>query len=106
MADFQDQQLTCADCGATFTFTAAEQAFYADKGFSAPKRCPACRQKKKDERRSSMQFTKVTCAGCGQETEVPFVPRGDRPVYCRDCFDKQRSETGGGRDRGPRQDSM
>ena len=90
MSDFQDQQLTCSDCGATFTFTGAEQAFYADKGFAAPKRCPECREKKKSERRNNRQFTKVTCASCGTETEVPFVPRFDRPVLCRDCFAKER----------------
>jgi CxxC-x17-CxxC domain-containing protein len=28
----------------------------------------------------------VTCASCGGVARVPFVPRGDRPVYCRDCF--------------------
>jgi CxxC-x17-CxxC domain-containing protein len=28
----------------------------------------------------------AVCAECGQETEVPFEPRGDRPVYCRTCF--------------------
>ena len=90
MADFQDQNLTCADCGADFVFSAAEQAFYADKGFSAPKRFGVCRDKKKQERRSNRQFTKVTCAQCAQETEVPFVPRNDRPVLCRDCFVKER----------------
>jgi len=31
----------------------------------------------------------AVCADCGQETEVPFQPRGDRPVYCRDCFAKR-----------------
>nr|WP_216594326.1 CxxC-x17-CxxC domain-containing protein [Methanomethylovorans hollandica] len=33
---------------------------------------------------------KATCADCGQETEVPFVPSGDRPVYCRECYQKHR----------------
>jgi CxxC-x17-CxxC domain-containing protein len=28
----------------------------------------------------------VTCSACGKETEVPFRPSGDRPVYCRECF--------------------
>jgi CxxC-x17-CxxC domain-containing protein len=28
----------------------------------------------------------TTCAACGVETQVPFRPSGDRPVYCRDCF--------------------
>ena len=32
----------------------------------------------------------VTCAGCGQQTEVPFKPTGSRPVYCRECFQAQR----------------
>jgi CxxC-x17-CxxC domain-containing protein len=35
----------------------------------------------------------VTCSDCGQQAEVPFQPRGDKPVYCRDCF--QRSRAGG-----------
>ncbi len=35
------------------------------------------------------EMTKVTCSECGKETEVPFKPTGDRPVYCRECFAKQ-----------------
>jgi len=35
-------------------------------------------------------MTNVTCSDCGKETEVPFKPTGDRPVYCRDCFQKHR----------------
>lgn len=92
MSDYQDQTLSCSDCGAEFTFTGAEQTFYAEKGFGAPKRCPACREKKKAERRENRQFTKVTCSTCGVETEVPFVPRLDKPVLCRDCFSKERGD--------------
>ena len=33
---------------------------------------------------------KATCADCGQETEVPFAPSGDRPVYCRECYQKHK----------------
>jgi CxxC-x17-CxxC domain-containing protein len=33
----------------------------------------------------------TTCSGCGQPAEVPFVPRGDKPVYCRACFQDQRA---------------
>jgi len=36
------------------------------------------------------EMHKATCADCGQETEVPFVPSQDRPVYCRECFEKHR----------------
>lgn len=83
-----DQTLTCEECSSEFAFTAGEQEFYTEKGFTPPKRCPDCRAAKKAAAR---QFTKVTCAGCGIETEVPFKPTGDRPVYCRECFEKQGS---------------
>jgi len=34
---------------------------------------------------------KAVCADCKKECEVPFQPKGDRPVYCKDCFSKRRS---------------
>ena len=37
------------------------------------------------------QMFPATCASCGQPTEVPFKPSGSRPVYCRECFQSQRS---------------
>lgn len=33
---------------------------------------------------------KVICADCKKETEVPFKPAGNRPVYCRECYAKRR----------------
>ncbi|MBC8076607.1 MAG: zinc-ribbon domain containing protein [Chloroflexales bacterium] len=114
---FADKNLTCRDCGSEFVFTAGEQEFYSSKGFAnEPTRCPACRQARKQSSGGSMGSGmgggsrtssggsrmdsygpprerishKVTCANCGQETTVPFVPRGDRPVYCSDCFEQQR----------------
>src|SRR4051794_1780448 len=48
-----DRTLTCRDCGQTFTFTAGEQAFYQERGFSEPTRCKACRDKRKVERNAS-----------------------------------------------------
>lgn len=47
-----DRTLTCRDCGNTFTFTAGEQAFYQERGYSEPQRCPACRAARKAERAS------------------------------------------------------
>ena len=95
---FQDRSLECFDCSATFTFTADEQEFFAGKGFTNdPKRCPSCRQAKKAERggygggygsRPPREMHAVVCAQCGKDTEVPFQPTGDRPVYCSDCFSK------------------
>jgi len=46
--EYQDKVITCVDCGKEFTFTARDQAFYAEKGFTnEPKRCKECRDKKK-----------------------------------------------------------
>lgn len=36
------------------------------------------------------QMFDATCASCNQPTQVPFQPTEGRPVYCRDCFRKQR----------------
>jgi len=46
-ANFLDKQLTCVDCGDTFTWTRGERYFYASKGLVEPKRCPECRLKRK-----------------------------------------------------------
>jgi CxxC-x17-CxxC domain-containing protein len=101
-----DQTLRCRDCGIDFIWTEGEQQFYASRGLSnPPSRCPSCRA----ARRASSgggggggyggggggrggygggqrQMYEVTCAGCGGIARVPFQPRGDKPVYCSDCF--------------------
>ena len=41
------------------------------------------------------EMHKATCSTCGNECEVPFKPSGDKPVYCRDCFAKNRSHDKG-----------
>jgi CxxC-x17-CxxC domain-containing protein len=93
----EDKTLTCADCGATFVFTASEQAFFQSKGYTNdPKRCPACREARKAQRQGGdgyaskpqRQMFTVTCDACGKEAQVPFEPREGRPVYCSDCFTK------------------
>ena len=51
MSGNRDQTLTCADCGESFTWTAGEQEFFREKGFTnPPKRCRECRQAKKEQR--------------------------------------------------------
>lgn len=102
---YTEKNLECVDCGASFTFTAEEQEFFAGKGFTNdPKRCPRCRQARKQQRRGSYgswdsdgqrQMHDAVCASCGQETQVPFEPREGRPVYCSDCYAKVRRETQG-----------
>lgn len=90
--EFQDKTIVCKDCGKDFTFTASEQQFYADKGFqNEPTRCSDDRAKHRSERQNRPK-TEVTCANCGQLTTVPFEPKGDRPVYCLDCFKQFKAE--------------
>lgn len=114
---FQDKTLTCRDCGNQFTFTQGEQEFYASRQLTNnPSRCPECRAANKQSRGGSggyssgggydrggysggrgggyggeRQMFDVTCDSCGKPAQVPFEPRGDRPVYCSDCFQSQRS---------------
>ena len=44
------------------------------------------------------QSTTVTCADCGNECQIPFVPTTDKPVYCNDCFRQNKPQD----DRGSR----
>ena len=105
-----DRTLTCRDCGQAFTFTAGEQAFYQERGFSEPQRCPSCRAARKAQRTAGgdsyggysggggyssgpRQMYPAICSNCGKETEVPFEPRSDKPVYCRECFQSRRAST-------------
>ena len=92
---YTDETLTCVDCGQPFAFTSGEQEFYAMKGFTnKPSRCTECRAARKAGRTSNgggsrgapREMFKATCSQCGGVAEVPFQPRGDKPVYCRDCF--------------------
>jgi CxxC-x17-CxxC domain-containing protein len=112
---YTDQVLTCTDCGVDFFFSASEQEFFAQKGFSsAPKRCSSCRAQRRASgngggyasssmsgggygassgggygggySRGPREMFDAVCARCGKDTQVPFRPTGARPVYCSDCF--------------------
>ena len=105
-----DQTLYCRDCNEEFTFTVGEQEFYASRGLmNSPTRCPSCRATHKaarsgsgggdrsrsfrndrnDSYREPRQMYTAICASCGNEAQVPFQPREDRPVYCSDCYQPQ-----------------
>lgn len=106
-----DTEITCQDCKTTFLFTEQDQDFYAEKGFTPPKRCKPCRQVRKankesgvgasigGERRSSSrgsgghqdrELHDAVCSSCGDSTQVPFKPAGDRPVLCKPCFAEKK----------------
>ena len=104
---YTDKTLSCRDCGSSFVFTAGEQEFHAEKGFTnTPGRCPQCRSARKasggfggggNRGGGPREMHTATCSACGKECQVPFVPSGEKPVYCSDCFQGQRGGGGGSR---------
>lgn len=108
MPEYVDKKLACVDCGAAFDFTAGQQEFFAEKGFTnEPKRCGPCREAKKAKSGSgdrgsgsrgggggggggSKEMFVTKCAECGGEARLPFKPTGSRPVYCSNCFNQRR----------------
>ena len=116
MVTLADKTLGCIECGLDFLFTAGEQEFFKERGFEEePKRCRSCRaarrsfpsnredrkvqqgtqQQPQQQRQNYTQkvYHSTICMECGAEARVPFVPSGDRPVYCRECF-IQKKEAG------------
>ena len=99
---YTDETLNCIDCNAAFTFTSGEQEFYSQKGFAnKPTRCPDCRAARKASgqggrggfaERASREMYTARCSQCGGEARVPFQPRGDKPVYCRECFQGRQQD--------------
>lgn len=111
---------SCAACGKDFVVTPAEVAFRSEHRLTLPELCPGCRSRQRSDRNADIvaayakagdaayadvvvsaaaptrkgvvrgQLYATVCDSCGAETKVPFVPRGDRPVYCRDCYNARR----------------
>ena len=44
-----------------------------------------------DRDRQPKELHKAICSECKKECEVPFKPREDRPIYCRDCYSKRKN---------------
>ncbi len=107
---YTDRTLTCGDCGEQFVFTESEQQFFADRGFTEPRRCPSCRAARKAQQgsgnsggysgggygggssysRGPREMFDATCSSCGKATQVPFRPTQGKPVYCNECFATRR----------------
>lgn len=43
-------------------------------------------------RNENREMHKAKCADCGSDCEVPFKPREDRPVYCKECYSKHKPQ--------------
>jgi len=106
MEDREMFKATCSDCG-----KACEVPFKPTEG--KPVRCQDCFRKNKPQRSFGgrdggnnrrfggnnnrfgndrpREMHKATCSDCGKECEVPFKPSGDKPVRCRECFQKSRN---------------
>ncbi len=103
---YLDRPLNCVDCGGEFIHSAADQEYYAQKSFTSdPKRCTSCRAYRRSSRdgddthaprgprgyerpedRAPREYFVAICTSCGNQAQVPFKPRMDKPLYCSDCF--------------------
>jgi CxxC-x17-CxxC domain-containing protein len=93
--EYVDKTLVCQDCCKEFLFSAAEQLFFASKNFqNLPKHCRECRARRAGAPGKPKRLieSRVVCAQCGVETVVPFLPRKNLAVYCRECFQQQRNK--------------
>jgi CxxC-x17-CxxC domain-containing protein len=113
MSTFTDKTLKCIECAQDFTYTAAEQELHQSLGYqNEPKRCTPCREAKRQRKGPvgggaerprggggpprggggpAREYFTAICGECGKEAQLPFKPRGDRPVYCSECFGKKRT---------------
>ena len=103
--DREDTTVTCADCGDQCTIPFVPKT-------DRPVYCRDCFRKNKPDdsgndrpsrddrgsrysRDNDREETTVTCADCGDQCTVPFVPRSNKPVYCSDCFRKNKPDDSG-----------
>jgi hypothetical protein len=86
-----DQTLKCCEPNCQtpdFVFSESEQRFFAEKGYTPPRRCPACRKARREQR----QVQAVNAAPPGTNT-----PASDAVVDAfRSQFKGRRSDGGGG----------
>jgi len=92
-----ERTLTCRDCGQEFVFTAGEQEFYEQRGFSDPQRCPSCRQARKAQRNqsgggyasgggySSGSYGGDSYSSGGSDRGYNSAPRQLYPAVCSEC---------------------
>lgn len=100
-----DQLNPCLDCGAPFSFSVAEQLFYAERGVRFPMRCPSCRAQRRAERHGeAIRGSESTSNAAGQsETYGMFTGlggsatasrRGARPAGTKSLFSATCSACG------------
>ena len=77
-----DMTITCVDCGSDFSFSERDQAFFAERGMSTPKRCRECRAARKAQgggagapRGGDRVRHPIVCQQCGKEDRQGCVFR-------------------------------
>jgi len=65
---------------------------HSDKKYSNRNSSPDGRPSRsfRNSRDNVREDTTVTCADCGDQCTIPFVPKTDKPVYCNDCFKQNK----------------
>lgn len=90
---YNDKNLTCADCGQEFVFTASEQDFYAQRGFTEPRRCSSCRASRKAARNAEGGGSSYGSYGAGGGYSAGggsyggggYRDRGPREMFSATC---------------------
>ncbi len=97
MEDREMHKAICSDCGKE-----CEVPFKPTEG--KPVRCQECFRKNRPQRgfgnrrfdnrrfdRRPREMHKAICAKCKKKCEVPFKPTEGKPVFCKECFEKQKN---------------
>lgn len=63
---------------------------YGRGGFSRP----SFGDRKERQFSGQNEMHAATCSKCGAACEVPFIPNGKKPIFCKNCFvrDERRSD--------------
>ncbi|MDD5032348.1 MAG: hypothetical protein PHR36_04920 [Patescibacteria group bacterium] len=89
------------ECEVPFRPTAGKPV-YCNNCFEKPNRDNSGGGRERNRQRSGFgdkQRYEAVCAKCGKECEVPFRPTAGKPVYCEQCFKKEKH----GGEKGPDQ---
>ncbi len=99
---YPSRSVSCRNCGAEYSLNGEELEFLAARGLDGSSGlCPGCRAIRRSQfaswnsgrglSRSSRELHTAICADCGAETQIPFLPKEGRPVYCSTCFEKRKA---------------
>ena len=93
----QMHDATCSECGrkcqVPFMPTNDKPVYcsecFTNRGGGSTNDRPERRDRERERPRfQDKKMFGATCATCGRKFELPFQPSEDRPVYCKDCFDR------------------